>query len=374
MIWFLFATPYYELRISKRRKTWQGEQTLSDRVVVLVIYPSDGLPDSAKLTMQHIRDSGYSIVVVSNLPLSETDRAALLPLCATYIERPNFGYDFGAFRDGVLYVTEQRKDLQRLALLNDSTWYPLPDRYNWLLKAEEMGHDLVGAVSNYGTPRVGVEDFAEFEWTYSTDHRNFHYCSFALSFGPEIANNRRFRRFWARFAMDNNKKRVVRRGEIGLTQWVIAKGFTHECTCNPATLRDELAALDDDRLYQVAARAIFPEYPHGQAAKQAVLDTPRSDPGWRKLLTNYLLMAATSQGTSYALAELTTQEMSFPFLKKSPLRLSKSGSDISLDIISRIPGEMGQCIMQEALVLKESRTTKYDALENPKYKEKKKGR
>ncbi|WP_159089230.1 rhamnan synthesis F family protein [Tateyamaria sp. Alg231-49] len=354
LIWYLFATPYYEFRIAKGRKTWQGKQTLTDRIVVLVIYPSHGLPESTRLMMQHIHDSGYSMVVVSNLPLPPTHRETVLNLCATYIERPNFGYDFGAYRDGMLYVTEHAKNVHRLALLNDSAWYPLPEGYNWLKQAEDMGPDLVGAISNYGVPRIKPEMFQDVEWTYSTKHRNFHYCSFALSFGPAIYNNPKFTQFWKGFAMDNNKARVVRRGEIGLTQWVIKSGYSHDCTCNPQILATTLDGLSDDRLDGLAHNLIFPEHPRGMDKKMEVLRIPREDPEWRVTLKRLVFMAASTQGMSYALADLNINELRFPFLKKSPLRLSRDGSDVSLRLIQDLPGDMGTAIRAEAEQLRRS--------------------
>jgi len=363
LIWYYGATPFYDRILSKQRQSWVGEQEASSKMAVMVIYPTDGLLDSHALTLRHLAENGYASVVVSNLPLSSDDRDRVLTHCAHYIERPNFGYDFGAYRDGVLSISDKLPDLDRLVLTNDSAWYPLPNTSNWLREAEKLNVDLAGAVSNYGTPRSNHASFRTLRWAYSTDHPNFHYCSFALSFGLNILKSNAFRRFWSDFQMDNDKSRVVRRGEIGLTRWVIRNGFTHDCTCKPETLPDVLENLTDDRLRQVVQRTIFPEYPLGQAAKKSVLDVPFDDPEWRPLATRYVLMAATVQGTSYALPELTTKEMRFPFLKKSPLRLSRAGSDISLDIIAEIPGRTGKIVLQEANLLRQSRTTKYDALE-----------
>ena len=157
-------------------------------------------------TLRHIAENGYAAVVVSNQPLAKADRDKVLGLCADYIERPNFGYDFGAYRDGVLSIHERLASLKRLVLINDSAWYPLPGKRNWIQEAEEMGHDLVGAVSHYGTPRADPEHFMDIDWRYSSTHKNFHYASFALSFGPRLLRDAQFYRFWRKLRMDNDKK------------------------------------------------------------------------------------------------------------------------------------------------------------------------
>lgn len=361
LAWFFLATPYHDLFLARKRKTWTGAQTSDGaKAAVYVIYPTDGLQPSHLHSLDHLAENGYRTTVVSNLPLSDQDREALLPSCQRYIERANFGYDFGGYRDGVLSLSSEFTVLDRLVLLNDSAWYPLPDRSNWLADAEALDVDFAGAVSNYGTPRVLLEDFRTLKWSYKTTHPNFHYCSFALSFGPRLLASRRFLRFWRKFRLDNDKSRVVRRGEIGLTQWAISNGFTHACTCPPQELETVLNSLPDDRIAEILGRIILPEFPLGEKERRKVLAIPQDAPDWRHTAIRFILFSATSQGTSYALAELTTHEMNFPFLKKSPLRLSRAGSDISLEMIAEIPGAVGKIMMDEANVLRSHRTTKYD--------------
>ena len=366
LMWFFLATPYHDLFLARKRKTWAGTKTGDSRkAAVYVIYPTDGLLPSHLHTLNHLIENGYRTTVVSNLPLADDDREKLLAFCQSYIERVNFGYDFGGYRDGVLSLAREFGALDRLALLNDSAWYPLPDRSNWLADAEALGVDFAGAVSNYGTPRVLLEDFRTLKWSYKTTHPNFHYCSFALSFGPALLQSRKFLRFWRKFRLDNDKSRVVRRGEIGLTQWALSNGFSHACTCPPQELETVLNGVSDTRIAEILNRIILPEFPLGEAARQKVLAIPQDEPDWRHTATRFILFSATSQGTSYALPELTTHEMNFPFLKKSPLRLSLAGSDTSLEMIAEIPGEIGKIMMDEANVLRSHRTTKYDLKRKP---------
>lgn len=360
--WYLFATPVYDRWIARQRTITQGKQGFSDRVVVLVIYPSDGLLDSHIMTLKHIAENGYCTLLVSNLDLSKAERDRISPYCWHYIERPNFGYDFGGYRDGVLFLQKEPGlgALKRLVLMNDSAWYPLPETKSWLHEAEKNGSDLVGAVSNYGTPRIDWKYFKDLTWDYSTTHRSFHYCSFALSFGPNILQSPDFAKFWQNFRLDNDKKRVVRRGEIGATQWVIKHGFTHIGTCNPGELANVLAGLDDMRLERLVRNLIFPEDPKAVDLKQQLLAIPRSDPAWRHTMTSFVLVAASRQGTSYALADLTTKELGFQFLKKSPVWLNKDASDITIRLAAELHGAAGQIILQEIHALRQKRAAHFD--------------
>ncbi len=353
LLWYFGATRYYDHRLAQEKQEFEGQISLRDRVAVFVIYPAGGLAKSALLTLDHIHQSGYSAIVVSNLPLEDKDREAILARCSKYIERPNFGYDFGAYRDGILSIADQLPTLNRLVMLNDSAWYPLPNGTNWLNEAEALGLDFVGATSNYGTPRIKPESFQDQVWNYSTKHRNFHYCSFALSIGPKVLQDQAFAKFWSRFAIDNAKTRVVRRGEIGLSRWIIKQGFSHGCTCNPAELDKILNQLDDDRLLELCNNLIFAEHDRGLQKKLELLPAlNQKAPDWRNTAHRLVLLAASVQGLSYSLADLTTKELNFPFLKKSPLRLSRDGSDCSMRLIDALPGPMGEAIRQEAAQLR----------------------
>lgn len=355
---YLFATPFYDLHQSKKSKTWSGKQTLSDRIVILVIYPSEGLLESHITTLNHIADSGYTALVISNQPLSDVDRKRVLDLSATYIERPNIGYDFGAYRDGILSVAHRFDQLDRLVLMNDSVWYPLPEQRNWLQEAEGMGLDLVGAVSNYGTPRVESEDYLSLVWGYKSTHHNFHYGSFALSFGPNIFQNTGFYHFWKKMRIDNHKKHVVRRGEIGISQWVLSNGFTHGSIYNPSTLEVDLAALSDQRLAQVAVNLIIPEKPRALALKHQILQLPQSDLSWRHEVTQFILTVTSLQGCGYVLPDLMIKEHGYPFLKKSPLRLSKDGAEVTLRLIDELPDHLNSVFLHEARAIYDSHTHK----------------
>lgn len=334
---YLFSTIYYDLVLSRKRATWPGQKPWTKRVVVFVIFPTKGLQDSHLNTLRHCVENGYAPVVVSNVAMPQADRDRVLAMCASYIERPNFGYDFGAYRDGVLHVVDRRPDLVRLALLNDSVWYPLPGKRNWMIEAEEMGHDLVGAISNYGTPRLPLEHYLDIEWSYHSSHKNFHYASFALSFGPKILGDPGFRVFWQKFRMDNDKKRVVRRGEIGLTQWVLQQGFSHAGLFDPGTLDKRLDALSDERLTELTRNLILPEDPKGAKLKYQLLSAHANQPDRRQVFTKYILTETSLQGAGYVLADLMINDHDYPFLKKSPLRLNKDGADITLRLLADLP-------------------------------------
>lgn len=239
----LLLTPYYDFYLARNVVTTPGERPETSKFAVFLIYPQFGVKPTHIRTLDHLIEKGYATTLISNLPLTGDDRAAVLPRCFRLIERPNFGYDFGGYRDGVLSLQDRLGKLDRLVLLNDSCWFPLPQDVDWLDEAEARDLDFVGATSHYGLLRRDQEVGANVEWNYGPRGRHFHYASYAVSIGPKILRNAGFTGFWKRFALSNEKNITVRRGEIGLTQWVLARRYSHASTLDIAHLDQDLRRL-----------------------------------------------------------------------------------------------------------------------------------
>ncbi len=274
----------------------------------------------------------------------------LLKLCYRYIERSNFGYDFGGYRDGILSLRQNLSNTKQLVLINDSVWFPISSETDWLDDVDTLGVDFAGAGSNYGIPRVEPTTFRDLTFNYRTDHKNFHYCSFALSCGENILRHPGFLQFWQHFPLSSKKKRTVRHGEIGLTSWVLKHGFTHGETLGVANLRQYLDALDDGRLLEVASQVIVPEDRRMKRVKDNL--RPQMERLSRDDLTNFILTATARQGASYALAYFSIFELGYPFLKKSPLWLDLETSDISLRILEKVDTPAAREALEEAKLLK----------------------
>jgi hypothetical protein len=333
LINYFFATRRYDRTRLDRIRMFDGKLPKSERIAIFLIFPKTGLLQSHLHTLEYFRSKGYATLVVSNLPLSDIDRKRLSESSWQIMERPNFGYDFGGYRDGVLSLSEDLALLERLVLINDSVWFPLPKSRDWLDDVETLGVDFAGASSNYGTPRLAIEKFRSTKWSYSTNHKNFHICSFALCLKPAVLRHFGFQKFWQDLRLTDEKKRTVRRGEIGFTQWALRNSLSVGTTLDVTKLDCELAALSETNLRDYASNLIILEHPRLSRLWQDLIEnpiTPRQD--FEKLI----LLAVSLQGSSYSLAAYSIQEKGFSFLKKSPLRLSEQGRNKALSILEKI--------------------------------------
>ncbi len=338
------SAPYYDRVHAKRVRVTEGRQPEATRVAIYLIFPKQGVLSSHIHTLNSLISKGFAPMVVSNIDLSNAALEALQPFAWKIVQRPNIGYDFGGYREGALALSDRLPSLTQLVFLNDSTWFPLPGSEDWLDQVQALGTDFAGAATNYGLPRADPSNYTHQSWTYRSAHPNFHYTSYALCIGARILQDPTFLTFWRRFPLSSDKKRTVRRGEIGLTQWVMGNGYSHAATFDLETLDKDLAQLSDQVLQEIAQNILVMEDARIAKVKSEVLSHPVD----RHRLIPFILMATARQGMSYALQAYTIRHRGFAFLKKSPLSMNAEARDITLRIASDLTGDDGQMIYHEA--------------------------
>lgn len=339
----LFSSRYYDKFLRHKIRRHDGQVPFGKKLAIVLIFPSKGVLPTHLAMLEYLRRKDVSTLVVSNLPLSDEDRATLKPLVWRCLERPNIGYDFGGYRDGVLEVEEHLGVLERVIFLNDSNWFPLPGAGDWLDQVEALDVDFAAAASNYAVPRPEVARFREMEWKYDEGHRNFHYCSFALCLRAQAFQRPAFLQFWRRLPLHKEKNRVVRRGEIGFTQWMLKQDVTHRATLDVANLDKELSSLDDARLTELFRNMPIPAEFSLVAVRQELLASGAT----RAEKIAFILTVVARQGAAYTLTPFAYLEKGYPFLKKTPVKLCRESSDLTLSFALSLPADGGAEIVRE---------------------------
>lgn len=349
---------YYDLVTSKTIGRTIGSASLKREVAIYLIYPQTGILESHLFMLRELHKEGISAIVVSNLPLSQQDRDRLLETAARVIERPNIGYDFGGYRDGILEIAEIFPEIERVWLLNDSVWM-VPRQNSWFAQARGLEKDFTGATSSFsilrkslfGTKRFDASDYQNIMWQPQPDNPNFHYGSYALCFGKAILRDDRFLEYWRTLEIRNGKKHTVRRGEIGLSQWALRNGYTHGATHEINNLPEDLATLSNEELDQTARELILFNNTALADIRQKVLRTGMSSAEGRAERTGLILTGVARHGSAYALALYHLRHTNFPFLKKSPLWLSADGPAQMLELTKGLSASQSRHIFTEALQL-----------------------
>ncbi|MCC6942012.1 MAG: hypothetical protein IT551_10455 [Novosphingobium sp.] len=343
----LLSTVYNDWILARHMHVTSGDLQITNNIAVYLIFPKAGLLPTHLQALSYLSENGYAPIVVSNLPLSVEDRQILRKASAVLIERKNFGYDFGGYRAAIMWLESRRPNIKRLFLFNDSTWFPLPTGRNWLKEVEALGVDFSAATWTGAVNRPAPWDYEAMDWAIDKGRRNFHYASYALAFSERILADPEFWSFWRRLKLTTAKNRTVRRGEIGLTRWVIRHGYSHGATDELSDLGQRLAALSDVQLDQLLQHLIILDDHEMDDCLARLLETRSVAPDFRKRAEKLILTVTARRGAAYALAEPMIREDRFPFLKKSPSKADVAPAAVVRDILDHLGGDFSREIREE---------------------------
>lgn len=175
------------------------------RLVILVQYdPAGGLPSFVRIHLERLQPIASRLVLVSNSPMSAESRRVAESICDSVIVRANVGWDFAGWRDALAEETMEEWD--SVVLTNSSVVGPLFPLPPIVQNMEARGHDFWGMVHSR--------------------YIRSHLQSYFLSFSTSVINSETWHHFWCNVEDLQNKRQVIRRYEVGLTQQLRNGGFS----------------------------------------------------------------------------------------------------------------------------------------------------
>jgi lipopolysaccharide biosynthesis protein len=190
------------------RRLWVGHRPLADanRVAVVVHYSRRGaFLRYFRYMVEQLDRSGFAVIIVSNSPKLDAEGVeTLLPHTAMVLHRRNVGYDFGAWRDGIRQIPDLAA-LSQLLITNDSVFGPLHGFDNVLARCDPAKADVWGITENFDI--------------------RYHLQSYFLLFNNAVLKAPKFRKFWESMRYVENKRVVIHKYEIGLSQMLLKIGF-----------------------------------------------------------------------------------------------------------------------------------------------------
>ncbi|WP_421792893.1 rhamnan synthesis F family protein [Hyphobacterium sp.] len=182
------------------KQTWSGETDLKTAkdVAVLVTWDAKGrVHDFLIEHMKSLKKAGRAVILVSNSPkFPESEIARAKPYCALIAWRRNRGYDFGAYRDGLMLVPDYDA-LNSLILLNDSVYGPFQSLRPLLKQMNDKQADVWGMTDSWDT--------------------RWHLQSYFLLFHTAALQNEKVRALWTNWKHVQSKSWIINKLEIGLT-------------------------------------------------------------------------------------------------------------------------------------------------------------
>lgn len=249
----------YDSSTVRRECKINGCKDLSGRVVIFVIFQPKGLAESVKFTLDHLVAEGWSIVVVSNAPLSAADTCVVTHRAAKLLVRPNVGYDFGGYRAGLRLLAELEHGPEHLVLMNDSVWFPLRENDDTLRRMEALRAAMTGHIFKNEAKK-------------GQDHLESH----LLMVSRECLAHPAWVRFWDRFLMSDDRVTTIRRGEKGLSQALICAGLQVEGLISRDSFIRCLEQLEETEL-----RGVMSDVLHHRADAQKQFEALSKNKTWR---------------------------------------------------------------------------------------------
>lgn len=292
-IWEPLAQARHDRELLARWPVRDGQLPGSDRVAALLIWQPEGIAPSVFRTISYLSDAGYAPFVVSNAPVSEMDRRTLDASVWKWMERPNFGYDFGGYRDALRVLKSWDSDPERLVILNDSMWFPLSDGDETLARLAALEADVAGSILRHRDSA----DFLE---------------SYIFSVSSRTWRSEAFWAYWDGLRITSNKYKVIRRGERGFSKAMTDAGLSIRPLFEEADFRKEVAAMTQEELRD-AVRFAATMDADLEARRLALLESGADGDACRDLIDAMLV-----KGLFYStFPVISAGRMGYPFLKKS---------------------------------------------------------
>lgn len=274
-----------------------GAQELRNKIAAVLVFQPGALPQSLLESCGQLTELGYSVLVVSNGPLTPAARSTLLPRVWRVLERPNLGYDFGGYREAVMHLWDQRLDPEELMILNDSVWMVWAAFPRFLSRLSALEGDVAGSVLRSKKDKHWLE-------------------SYFFQFRRSALRSPVFRNFWRDYRLIDSKYGVIRQGEREVSVAMAAGGLRIASLGGNAEFLEEMRKAPDDELRLALTYAA----PVGGAIKRqrAELVAEQSSPDWRKRVIDHIATVLDGSRIWSSQFPIAGQRvMGYPFIKKS---------------------------------------------------------
>lgn len=304
LLWEPFVQRRYDRVRHNHLKITEATQPARKRIAVYLLYQPGDLLESTVDACRCLDQAGYSVLAVSNTELSPRSRDRLSASCWRLMERPNYGYDFGGYRDGILYIAEMGITPDWLLVLNDSVWFPLYDDSAPLTRFEASGLDLSGTIVH--------RSFGKSRWR----QRKRVIESYFFLFNKRALKSDVFRDFWRKYRLSSNKYNAVHRGERRVAQVMLDAGFSADGLFGRQEFLDLMAEAD---VQYIRKALMYSAYTNTGFAVtcDALIASFQPTEAWRAAALAHVQAVSNKHGFLGSFPFVSAGRLGVPVLKRS---------------------------------------------------------
>lgn len=174
------------------------KEFIQGNVMLLALYEKTILRNDTIELLKEAKRQNVFIIAVNTLKLSAENHQS--ELIDVYIERDNFGRDFGSYQEGMKYFYRKKiaDKCERLLIINDSVFFSKKGLPKFLNELFDDKVEVLGATENREI--------------------SHHLGSFCIAVDGRIAKNIKFENYWKNYKSSNVRPLVIKRGEFTLSK------------------------------------------------------------------------------------------------------------------------------------------------------------
>lgn len=290
-------------------QTQTGTVARQTKVVIFLIYQPKGVPPSVFLTLEYLIRTGYAPLVVMNSPILPADAARLRSTSWLLVTRPNFGYDFGGYRDGLRILRQTGEVPKRLIIMNDSVWFPM--------QGDPIPH-LEARLDDGGLDAVGLNQDQKVRYhkdgTYHFELRQLE--SYFFLFSKACLESSAFANYWSAYRMSSNKAYTIKHGEIGFSRHMMRSGARFEGVMQRSKFLVAIEVSGTDFLRATLEYAAYADETYRKERDELLAQFSASE-GWRQAALAHIRKNALRRPFTTSFCYAADQLFGTPYLKKN---------------------------------------------------------
>jgi hypothetical protein len=310
---------FYDRSLATRVKLHSGRVSAGDRIAVFLLYQPRGIQRSIQITLNHLIECGMAPMVVSNCPLSDADRAQLRERSWLTVERPNFGYDFGGYRDAVWLIRQSKVACKTLLFLNDSVWFPI-------FRESTMLRQMLESDSSY----LGTQAFGK---TMEDGSFDGFFGSYCFMIKQPLIDTDAFNHYWNRYRLSSSKEIVLRRGERQFSREMLKTGTKFRAIYPVERFAQIINQMNIDEIRQALDELVVFD---GErlATKRRLQQASENDGDWLAHARRLIIDTSQSKNFIGSSPVVSINRLGFPMIKKNNEMLYRQARATIVDAIN----------------------------------------
>jgi hypothetical protein len=200
-----------------RRAVWlRGGSKTPDYKLVAIVAAYYRHTQSLDRLIDTLNEHGADVFLVFNREPDSSELELWGPKCVAILRRANFGWDWGAYKEGLDYVHRLRTYEGRpLIIANDSVYYV------------SRPHQLLAAL---------IDHSADVSAQLINKEAGYHAQSWLIRFSSVVTSDGSVRQFFRRYRPSFGKARTIKKGEKKLTWFLRKRGYSFGSVYNGPSL------------------------------------------------------------------------------------------------------------------------------------------